>query len=186
MVDLSHSMVLYGEDRITPARKTALALAELIMTRYPKDTLDVVAFGNEAWEVSVKDLPYLDVGPYYTNTRAGLQRARDILHRRKNRNKQIFMITDGKPSCHFENGKMYRNAFGLDRRIVNKVLDEGVMCRREGITITTFMIARDPYLQNFVRELTEANHGRAYYADLDNLGEYLFEDYVRNRRKRIR
>jgi uncharacterized protein with von Willebrand factor type A (vWA) domain len=186
MVDLSHSMVLYGEDRITPARKTALALAELIMTRYPKDTLDVVAFGNEAWEVSVKDLPYLDVGPYYTNTRAGLQRARDILHRRKNRNKQIFMITDGKPSCHFENGRMYRNAFGLDRRIVNKVLDEGVMCRREGIQITTFMIARDPYLQNFVRELTEANHGRAYYADLDNLGEYLFEDYVRNRRKRIR
>ena len=186
MVDLSHSMVLYGEDRITPARKTALALAELIMTRYPKDTLDIVAFGNEAWEVSVKDLPYLDVGPYYTNTRAGLQRARDILHRRKNRNKQIFMITDGKPSCHFENGRMYRNAFGLDRRIVNKVLDEGVMCRREGIKITTFMIARDPYLQNFVRELTEANHGRAYYADLDNLGEYLFEDYVRNRRKRIR
>jgi Ca-activated chloride channel homolog len=186
MVDLSHSMVLYGEDRITPARKTALALSELIMTRYPKDTLDIVAFGNEAWEVSVKDLPYLDVGPYYTNTRAGLQRARDILHRRKNRNKQIFMITDGKPSCHFENGRMYRNAFGLDRRIVNKVLDEGVMCRREGITITTFMIARDPYLQNFVRELTEANHGRAYYADLDNLGEYLFEDYVRNRRKRIR
>jgi uncharacterized protein with von Willebrand factor type A (vWA) domain len=186
MIDLSHSMILYGEDRITPARKTALALAELIMTRYAKDTLDIVAFGNDAWEVSIKDLPYLEVGPYYTNTRAGLQRARDILHRRKNRNKQIFMITDGKPSCHVEHGRMYRNAFGLDRRIVNKVLDEGVMCRREGITITTFMIARDPYLQNFVRELTEANHGRAYYADLDNLGEFLFEDYVRNRRKRVR
>jgi uncharacterized protein with von Willebrand factor type A (vWA) domain len=186
MIDLSHSMILYGEDRITPARKTALALAELIMTRYPKDTLDIVAFGNEAWEVSIKELPYLEVGPYYTNTRAGLQRARDILHRRKNRNKQIFLITDGKPSCHIEKGKMYRNAFGLDRRIVNKVLDEGVICRREGITITTFMIARDPYLQNFVRELTEANHGRAYYADLDDLGSFLFEDYVRNRRKRVR
>jgi uncharacterized protein with von Willebrand factor type A (vWA) domain len=186
MIDLSHSMVLYGEDRITPARRTAMALAELIMTHYPKDTLDLVAFGNDAWEVSVKDLPYLEVGPYYTNTRAGLQRARDLLHRRKTRNKQIFMITDGKPSCHYEYGRMYRNAFGLDRRIVNKVLDEAVVCRREGIAITTFMIARDPYLQNFVRELTEANHGRAYYASLDNLGEFIFEDYIRNRRKRVR
>ena len=186
MIDLSHSMVLYGEDRITPARKTALALSELILTRYPKDTLDIVAFGNDAWEVSIKDLPYLQVGPYYTNTRAGLQRARDILRRRKNRNKQIFMITDGKPSCHIEYGRMYRNAFGLDRRIVNKVLDEAVICRREGVTITTFMIARDPYLQQFVQDLTHANQGRAYYASLDNLGEFLFEDYVRNRRKRTR
>lgn len=186
MIDLSHSMILYGEDRITPARKTAMALSELIMTQYPKDSLDIVAFGNEAWQVSVKDLPYLQVGPYYTNTRAGLQRARDILHRRKNRNKQIFMITDGKPSCHIEYGRMYRNAFGLDRRIVNKVLDEAVICRREGITITTFMIARDQYLQNFVRELTDANQGRAYYASLDSLGEYIFEDYIRNRRKRLR
>ncbi len=186
MIDLSHSMILYGEDRITPARKTALALSELIMTRYPKDTLDIVAFGNDAWEVSVKDLPYLQVGPYYTNTRAGLQRARDILRRRKNRNKQIFMITDGKPSCHIEYGRMYRNAYGLDRRIVNKVLDEAVICRRESIAITTFMIARDPYLQNFVHELTEANQGRAYYSSLDNLGEFIFEDYVRNRRKSVR
>jgi uncharacterized protein with von Willebrand factor type A (vWA) domain len=186
MIDLSHSMVLYGEDRITPARRVAMALAELIMTQYPKDTLDIVAFGNEAWEVDVEDLPYLDVGPYYTNTRAGLQRARDILHRRKNRNKQIFMITDGKPSCHIENGQMYQNAFGLDRRIVNKVLDEAVICRREDIRITTFMIARDPQLQDFVRELTEANRGRAYYAELDDLGSFLFEDYVRNRRKHMR
>ncbi len=186
MIDLSHSMILYGEDRITPARKTAMALAELIMTRYPKDTLDIVAFGNDAWEVAVKDLPYLNVGPFYTNTRSGLQRARDILRRRKNRNKQIFLITDGKPSCHFENGRMYRNAFGLDRRIVNKVLDEAVICRREGIAITTFMIARDPYLQNFVHQLTEANQGRAYYASLENLGEFIFEDYIRNRRKRLR
>ena len=186
MIDLSHSMVLYGEDRITPARKTAMALSELILTRFPKDTLDIVAFGNDAWEVSIKDLPYLNVGPYYTNTRAGLQRARDILRRRKNRNKQVFMITDGKPSCHIEYGRMYRNAFGLDRRIVNKVLDEAVICRREGISITTFMIARDPYLQRFVRELTAANQGRAYFASLDNLGEFLFEDYVRNRKKRMR
>ena len=186
MIDLSHSMVLYGEDRITPARKTAMALAELILQRYRHDTLDIVAFGNDAWEVSIKDLPYLQVGPYYTNTRAGLQRARDILHRRRNRNRQIFMITDGKPSCHYENGRMYRNAFGLDRKIVNKVLDEAVICRREGITITTFMIARDPYLQRFVRDLTEANQGRAYYASLERLGEFIFEDYVRNRRKKMR
>jgi uncharacterized protein with von Willebrand factor type A (vWA) domain len=186
MIDLSHSMVLYGEDRITPARTVAMALAELIMTQYPKDTLDIVAFGNEAWEVDIEDLPYLDVGPYYTNTQAGLERARDILHRRKNRNKQIFMITDGKPSCHIEDGQMYRNAFGLDRKIVNRVLDEGVICRREGITITTFMVARDPSLQDFVRKLTEANRGRAYYADLDDLGAFMFEDYVRNRRKHMR
>ncbi len=186
MIDLSHSMILYGEDRITPARRTAMALSELIMTRYPKDSLDIVAFGNEAWEVAVKDLPYLQVGPFYTNTRAGLQRARDILRRRKNRNKQIFMITDGKPSCHLEYGRMYRNAYGLDRKIVNKVLDEAVICRREGITITTFMIAHDPYLQRFVHEMTEANQGRAYYADLDNLGEFIFEDFVRNRRKKTR
>lgn len=186
MIDLSHSMVLYGEDRITPARKTAMALAELVTTQYPRDTLDIVAFGNDAWEVSIKELPYLTAGPFYTNTRAGLQRARDILRRRKNRNKQIFLITDGKPSCHFEYGRMYRNAFGLDRRIVNKVLDEAVICRREGITITTFMIARDPYLQQFVRRLTETNNGRAYFSSLDNLGSFLFEDYIRNRRKRVR
>ncbi len=186
MIDLSHSMILYGEDRITPARKTALALSELILTRYPKDSLDIVAFGNDAWEVSIKELPYLKVGPFYTNTRAGLQRARDVLRRRKNRNKQILMITDGKPSCHFEYGRMYRNAFGLDRRIVNKVLDEAVLCRREGITITTFMIARDPYLQDFVRGLTKANRGRAYYSTPDDLGSYLFEDYERHRSKRVR
>ena len=185
MIDLSHSMVLYGEDRITPARRVALALSELIMTQYPKDSLDIVAFGNEAWEVDVEELPYLDVGPYYTNTRAGLRRARDILHRRNNRNKQIFMITDGKPSCHIEDGEMYRNAYGLDRKVVNKVLDEATVCRREDITITTFMIARDPGLRDFVRELTEANQGRAYYSELDDLGSFLFEDYVRNRRKHM-
>ena len=187
MIDLSHSMVLYGEDRITPARKTAMALSEMIMRKYPKDTLDIVAFGDDAWEVSVEDLPYLQVGPYHTNTRAGLQRARQILRRRKNRNKQIFMITDGKPSAHFdEDGTLYKNSFGLDRKIVNKVLDEGVKCRREHIPITTFMVARDPSLQEFVRELTKANQGRAYFASLDDLGEFIFEDYVRNRRKRLR
>ena len=186
MIDLSHSMVLYGEDRITPARTTAMALAELITTRYPKDTLDIVAFGNEAWEVEMKDLPFLQVGPFHTNTRAGLERARTILRRRKTRNKQVFMITDGKPSCHFENGRLYKNPYGLDRKIVNKVLDEGAIARREGITITTFMIARDPSLQDFVRQLTEVNKGRAYFSRPDALGGFLFEDYVRNRRKTVR
>jgi len=187
MIDLSHSMILYGEDRITPARRTAMALSELVMTRYPGDTLDIVAFGDEAWEVQVKDLPYLQVGPFHTNTRAGLERARTILHRRKNANKQIFMITDGKPSAHFlSDGRLYKNSFGLDRQIVNKVLDEAVVCRREGITITNFMLASDPYLQQFVRKLTESNKGRAYYSGIDNLGEYLFEDYQKNRRRSLR
>jgi len=186
LIDLSHSMVLYGEDRITPAKKVAMALSELILNDFAKDSLDIVAFGNEAWKVNIEDLPYLQVGPYHTNTQQALELARHLLHRRKYSNKQIFMITDGKPSCIIENGKMYKNSFGLDRKIVNKVLDEAVKCRRDKIDITTFMIARDPYLQGFVRELTEANMGRAYYASLDNLGGYIFEDYIRNRKKRVR
>ncbi len=186
LIDLSHSMVLYGEDRITPAKKVAMALSELILNNYAKDTLDIAAFGNEAWKVSIEDLPYLQAGPYHTNTQQALSLARHLLHRRKYANKQIFMITDGKPSCIIENGKMYKNSFGLDRKIVNKVLDEAVKCRRDDIDITTFMIARDPYLQGFVRELTETNKGRAYFASLDNLGGYIFEDYIRNRKKRVR
>ncbi|MDZ7715918.1 MAG: VWA domain-containing protein [Balneolaceae bacterium] len=185
LIDLSHSMILYGEDRITPAKKVAMALSELILNNYAKDSLDIVAFGNEAWKVEVEDLPYLKVGPYHTNTQQALELARHILHRRKYTNKQIFMITDGKPSCIIQNGKMYKNSFGLDRKIVNKVLDEAVKCRRDQIDITTFMIAQDPYLQNFVRELTEANKGRAYFASLDDLGGYIFEDYIRNRKRRM-
>lgn len=186
LIDLSHSMVLYGEDRITPAKKVAMALSELILNNYAKDSLDIVAFGNEAWHVDIENLPYLKVGPYHTNTQQALQLARHTLHRRKYANKQVFMITDGKPSCIIENGEMYKNSFGLDRKIVNKVMDEAVKCRRDNIDITTFMIARDPYLQNFVRELTEANKGRAYFASLDNLGEYIFEDYIRNRKRRVK
>lgn len=186
LIDLSHSMVLYGEDRITPAKKVAMALSELIMNNYIKDSLDIVAFGNEAWQIQVKDLPYLKVGPYHTNTLQALQMGRHILQRKKFSNKQIFMITDGKPSCMYDGEKFYKNSFGLDRKIVNKVLDEAVKCRRNNIDITTFMIARDPYLQNFVSELTEANKGRAYYSSLNNLGEYIFEDYIRNRTKRVK
>lgn len=186
LIDLSHSMVLYGEDRITPAKKVAMALSELILNNYAKDSLDIIVFGNEAWPVEIEDLPYLKVGPYHTNTQQALQMARHQLQRRRFANKQIFMVTDGKPSCIIQNGELYKNSFGLDRRIINKVLDEAVKCRRDEITITTFMIARDRYLQDFVRELTEANKGRAYFSSLDNLGGYIFEDYIRNRKKRVK
>jgi uncharacterized protein with von Willebrand factor type A (vWA) domain len=186
MIDISHSMVLYGEDRITPAKKVAMALAELITTKYPKDTLDIIAFGNDAFPIQIKDLPYLEVGPFHTNTVAGLELADDILRRRKTNNKQIFMITDGKPTCLRVGAKYYKNSFGLDRKIINKTLDQAAKCRRQGIAVTTFMIARDPYLQQFVREFTKINNGRAYYSSLTGLGDFLFEDYIRNRRKRVR
>jgi Ca-activated chloride channel family protein len=183
MIDISHSMILYGEDRITPAKKVAMALAELITTKYPKDTLDILVFGNDAWQVELKELPYLEVGPYHTNTVAGLELAMDILRRRKTKNKQIFMITDGKPTCIKEGLRYYKNSFGLDRKILNKTLNLAAQCRRLNIPITTFMIASDPYLQQFVREFTQVNNGRAYYSNLKNLGNFLFEDYQRNRRK---
>lgn len=186
MIDISHSMILYGEDRITPAKKVAMALAELITTRYPKDTLDIIVFGNDAWQIQVKDLPYLQVGPYHTNTVAGLDLALDLLRRRKNPNKQIFMITDGKPSCLKIGEEYYMNSFGLDRKIVAQCLNRAHACRRLKIPITTFMIAQDPYLQKFVEEFTEANQGRAFYTSLKGLGEYIFEDYTRNRRKNVR
>ncbi len=186
MIDISHSMILYGEDRITPAKKVAMALAELITTKYPKDTLDIIVFGTDAWPIDIKDLPYLQVGPYYTNTVAGLELAMDILRRRKTQNKQIFMITDGKPTCLKEGIKYYKNPFGLDRKIINRTLNLAGRCRRLHIPITTFMIARDPYLQQFVRDFTRVNQGRAYYSSLQNLGEFIFEDFIRNRRKRTR
>lgn len=186
MIDISHSMILYGEDRITPAKKVAMALAELISTKYPKDTLDIVVFGNDAWPITVKDLPYLQVGPYHTNTYAGLELAADILRRRKTHNKQIFMITDGKPTCLKEGLKYYKNSVGLDKKVINKTLTMAAQCKRLNIPITTFMIARDPYLQQFVRQFTEVNGGRAFYSSLKGLGEYIFEDYIKNRRKTVR
>jgi len=185
LIDVSHSMILYGEDRITPAKQAALALAELILTRYPKDSLHVVLFGDDAWEVKIRDIPYASVGPYHTNTKAALQLGQRILARQKHVNKQIFMITDGKPSAIHENGRLYKNAFGLDPKIVNKTLDEAVQCRRKRIAITTFMVTQDPYLVRFVERFTQLNKGRAYFADLENLGSYLFVDYNQNRRKRV-
>jgi uncharacterized protein with von Willebrand factor type A (vWA) domain len=184
MIDISHSMILYGEDRITPAKKVAMALAEMITKKYKKDSLDIVVFGNDAWEVKIKDLPYLSVGPYHTNTVAGLELAMDLLRRRRNANKQIFMITDGKPTCIIENGDYYQNSWGHDPKIINKTINLGIQCRKLNIPITTFMIAKDPYLQKFVEDFTEANKGKAFYSDLQGLGEFIFTDYEKNKRKR--
>ena len=184
MIDISHSMILYGEDRITPAKKVAMALSELITTKYPRDTLDIIVFGNDAWQIQIKDLPYLKVGPYHTNTVAGLELAMDLLRRKKNKNKQIFMITDGKPTCIKKGIKYYKNSFGLDRKILRKTLNLAIQCRKLQIPITTFMIASDPYLQRFVREFTQANNGNAYYSSLKGLGNLVFEDFRRNRRKK--
>lgn len=187
MIDISHSMILYGEDRITPAKKVAMALAELITTRYPKDSLDILVFGNDAWRISIQDLPYLKVGPYHTNTVAGLQLAMDMLRRKRNTNKQIFMITDGKPSCIRErDGTYYKNSFGLDQYIVNKCYNMAAQARKLHIPITTFMIAQDPYLMQFIEEFTEKNQGKAFYTGLKGLGEMIFKDYEQNRKKRIR
>lgn len=187
MIDISHSMILYGEDRITPAKKVALALAELIKTRYPKDTLDIIVFGNDSWQIELEELPYLRVGPYHTNTVAGLELAMDLLRKKKNANKQIFMITDGKPSCIKEpDGTYYKNSMGLDDYIVNQCLNKAAACRRLKIPITTFMIAQDPYLQQFIHQFTEANKGKAFYTGLKGLGDFIFHDYENNRRRNIR
>ncbi|TDT45164.1 hypothetical protein CLV90_2248 [Maribacter spongiicola] len=187
MIDISHSMILYGEDRITPAKKVAMALAELITTRYPKDTLDILVFGNDAWPIPIKDLPYLKVGPYHTNTVAGLQLAMDMLRRKRNTNKQIFMITDGKPSClRMPDGTYYKNSVGLDDFIVEKCYNMARQARKLHIPITTFMIAQDPYLMQFIRHFTEANKGKAFFTGLKGLGEMIFEDYEANRKKRLK
>jgi uncharacterized protein with von Willebrand factor type A (vWA) domain len=186
MIDISHSMILYGEDRITPAKKVAMALAEMITTKYAKDTLDIIVFGNDSWPIKIGDLPYLQVGPYHTNTVAGLQLAMKILSRKRNANKQIFMITDGKPSClKLSDGSYYKNSAGLDEVITKKCYNMAAQARKLKIPITTFMIASDPYLQKFVREFTKSNQGRAYFSGLKGLGEMIFEDYENNKRKKI-
>ena len=186
MVDISHSMVLYGEDRITPAKKVAMALTEFIKTRYPKDSIEVIVFGNDAWPIKIKDLPYLRVGPYHTNTVAGLGLAMDLLRRKRNSNKQIFMITDGKPSCvNMKDGTYYKNSNGLDPFITNQCYAMAQQARRLHIPITTFMIAKDPFLMQFIQKFTEENYGKAFYTGLQNLGEMIFEDYESNRKKRI-
>ena len=183
MIDISHSMILYGEDRITPAKKVALALAEFIHTRFPKDTLDILVFGDDAWPIQLKEVPYLQVGPYHTNTVAGLELAMDILKKRRNPNKQIFMITDGKPTCLKIGKNYYKNSFGLDRKIVNRCLNLAQRCKKVDIPITTFMIARDPYLVRFIEAFTQTNGGKAFYSSLDGWGSFVLENYKRKKRK---
>ncbi len=185
-IDISHSMVLYGEDRITPARKVALALAELVQTRFAKDDLEVILFGDEAQRVPLDRLPYIDAGPYHTNTREALQMARNLLSRKHQPNKQILLITDGKPSAIRKQGQLYKNPYGLDLEIVNRTLDEADQCRRQRIVITTFMLATDPMLTDFVEKLTRTNRGRAFFASPYNLGEFLLADYINNRRRHLR
>jgi len=186
MIDISHSMILYGEDRITPAKRVAMALSELITTRYPKDTLDVIVFGDDSWQIAIKDLPYLEVGPFHTNTVAGLELAMEILKKRRNPNRQIFMITDGKPTCIKKGKKYYKNSFGLDRTILNRTLGLALKCRKLNIPITTFMIARDPYLVQFVDQFTQTNNGKAFYSGLNGLGDFVFHDYKNNKYRKNR
>jgi uncharacterized protein with von Willebrand factor type A (vWA) domain len=184
LLDVSHSMVLYGEDRITPARRVAMALAELVQTRYPKDSFDVVLFGDEAKSVPVSELPFVNAGPYHTNTKEALQVARSVLRRRRHPNRRVVMVTDGKPSA-LRRGKMiYKNPFGLDPVIVSETLREARLLRRERIDLTVFLIADDPVLRSFGQDLARAARGQVYLANPDDLAGAVFVDFLRNRRSR--
>jgi uncharacterized protein with von Willebrand factor type A (vWA) domain len=186
LVDCSHSMVLYGEDRMTPARTVAMGMVELIKNKFPRDRLHVIAFGDDAAEVPLPEVPYLSWGPYHTNTKAALEMARKLLLRSRCPNRQIFMITDGKPTVLDEGGRRLIDSGWLNRRIVNRTLDEAAQCRRKRIPITTFMMTDDPLLTGFVEELTELNQGRAYYTGLGKLGATLLVDYINNRKRSVR
>ena len=186
MLDCSHSMILYGEDRFTPAKKVALALAHLIRTQYPGDSLRCVLFHDSAEELRLPDLARVQVGPYYTNTRDGLILAQRLLAQEKKDMKQIIMITDGKPSAlTLEDGRMYRNAFGLDPLVISKTLEEVNRCKRQGILINTFMLASDYGLVNFVQKITELCRGKAYFTTPYNLGQYLLMDYMNRKTRTI-
>jgi Ca-activated chloride channel family protein len=184
MIDISHSMILYGEDRITPAKKVAMALSHMIRTYYPKDKLDIVVFGDDAWQVELSDLPYLEVGPYHTNTVAGLNLAIELLNKRKNPNKHIMMITDGKPTCIKRGKEYYKNSFGLDRFIVSRTLALARKCRKQKIDVTTFMVTSDPYLVEFVEQFSREANGKALYTNLEGLGEHMLINYENNKKKK--
>jgi Ca-activated chloride channel family protein len=186
MLDCSHSMILYGEDRFTPAKKVALALAHLIRTQYPGDSLRCVLFHDSAEELRLPELARVQVGPYYTNTRDGLILAQRLLSQEKKDMKQIVMITDGKPSAlTLDDGRMYRNAFGLDPLVISRTLEEVSRCRRQGILINTFMLASDYGLVNFVQKVTELCRGKAYFTTPYNLGQYLLMDYMNRKTRTI-
>jgi len=182
MLDLSHSMILYGEDRFTPAKRVALALAHLIRTQYPGDSLRLVLFHDSAEEIPIKQLARVTVGPYHTNTREGLRLARKILMSEKKDMRQIIMITDGKPSAMtLDDGRIYKNSFGLDPAILEATFKEVQICRKSGILINTFMLANDPYLVDFVKQVTEIARGKAYFTSTRTLGQYLLMDYLKKK-----
>ena len=182
LLDCSHSMILYGEDRFTPAKRVAMALSHLIRTQYPGDTLNLVLFHDSAEEVPLSQLARVQVGPYYTNTREGLRLAQRVLARQRKDMKQIIMITDGKPSALTkEDGRIYKNAFGLDPHVVGETLKEVANCRRQGILVNTFMLARDPDLISFVKKVTEMCRGKAYFTTPYTLGQYLLMDYMQKK-----
>jgi Ca-activated chloride channel homolog len=184
MLDCSHSMILYGEDRFTPAKRVAMALAHLIRTQYPGDSLRCVLFHDSAEELEISQLARVQVGPYYTNTRDGLILAQRLLQQEKKDMKQIVMITDGKPSAlTLEDGRTYRNAFGLDPLVISRTLEEVNRCKKKGIIINTFMLASDYGLVNFVQKVTELCRGKAYFTTPHTLGQYLLMDYM-NRKTR--
>jgi Ca-activated chloride channel family protein len=186
MLDCSHSMILYGEDRFTPAKRVALALANLIRLQYPGDALKVVLFHDSAEEIPLSQLARVRVGPYYTNTREGLRLARRLLERQQKDMRQIVMITDGKPSALTrEDGRIYRNAFGLDPFIVAETFAEVAACRKGGILINTFMLARDPDLVSFVRQVAQICHGKAYFTTPRTLGRYVLMDYMDKKTRTI-
>jgi Ca-activated chloride channel homolog len=186
MLDCSHSMILYGEDRFTPAKKVALALSHLLRTQYPGDSLHLVLFHDSAEEVPLSRLAQVRVGPHYTNTREGLRLAQRILARERKDMKQIVMITDGKPSALSEpDGRIYRNPFGLDPRVVALTLKEVASCRRQGILVNTFMLARDRELVAFVKKVTEMCRGKAYFTTPWSLGQYVLMDYLNKKVRNV-
>lgn len=187
MLDCSHSMILYGEDRFTPAKRVALALTHLIRTQYPGDSLRVVLFHDSAEEIPISTVARAQVGPYHTNTREGLRLARRILLSQRKDMKQIIMITDGKPSAMtMEDGRIYKNPMGLDPRILQETFKEVAACRRSGIMINTFMLADDYYLVDFVKKVTEICQGKAYFTTTMTLGQYILMDYMKRRTNRVR
>jgi Ca-activated chloride channel family protein len=186
LLDCSHSMILYGEDRFTPAKRVAMALSHLIRTQFPGDTLSLVLFHDSAEEVPLAQLARVQVGPYYTNTREGLRMAQRILLRQKKDMRQIIMITDGKPSAlTLEDGRIYKNAFGLDPFVVSQTLEEVNKCKRAGIMINTFMLASDYSLVQFVQKITQMCRGKAYFTTPYTLGQYLLMDYMKRKTKQI-
>jgi Ca-activated chloride channel family protein len=186
MLDISHSMVLYGEDRFAPAKRVALAMSHMIRTQFPGDSLRVVTFGDKAQEIPLSQLGKAQVGPFHTNTAEGLEVARRILSSQKKDMRQIIMITDGKPSAMtLPDGRVYTNSGALDPNILRRTFQEVAACRKAGILINTFMLASDPYLVQFVQKVSEIARGKAYFTNTLTLGQYIMMDFMKNKRRRM-